>query len=141
MELLFENKKNVNEQAYDAIDRAIKIAKIGEKYSFSTTKLNQALNSNDRKFVIDTIILKWKQIKHFANSISFFTGITVNEVENGFYDDKDFDYLYNQLHMIKFEIGLKILIDEEKKELLMKTLKQLNLIDDKQAKQIKRMWS
>lgn len=129
-----DNNQSDNEKIYKALEKTLDMIKNINEYEHKVKSINEAISSNDHQTMVQEINKKWSIYKDFANSLSMFTNYYVYKVDDNFYDDKPIEYLVKQLNDIKFFVALKILKEKAEKELVIKVLKQFEILPEEEIK-------
>ena len=78
----------------------VKSCKLNFKYQLKTTSLVNALKAGKREQMLNLIQKCFKANKKIYDQDMTLAGVTVEEVEDTFFDDKDDDFIKNQLQVL-----------------------------------------
>lgn len=78
----------------------VKTCKLNFKLQMKSTSLNNTLKSNKREQMLDIIQKCLQKNKKIYDQDMALTGVTVEEVEPSFFDDKDDEFIRNQLKIL-----------------------------------------
>ncbi len=78
----------------------IKTCKVTPKFQLKTVGLNNAIKSGKKEKMIDIMQKCFLKYKNVYESDMSLTGVKVEEVEESFFDDKDEEFLINQLNVL-----------------------------------------
>ncbi|MBR3767612.1 MAG: hypothetical protein IKL10_05165 [Clostridia bacterium] len=78
----------------------VKTCKLSFKLQMKATSLNNAVKSGKKEQMIDILVKCLEKNRKLYNDDMSLTGVTVEEVENTFFDDKDEEFLKAQLQIL-----------------------------------------
>lgn len=99
----------------------VKNCKLTLKLQLKTTAINNALKNEKREQMLDVIQKCFAKNKKAYDMDMALTGVTVEEVEETFFDDKDNDFLKAQLHTLYDFAVINTVIDNKLMGLLSAT--------------------
>ena len=89
--------EKINPDLVKIANAIIKTTKIGFRFQMKTTSLNNALKSGKREQMLSIMAKCFTANRSLYNDDMALTGVTVEEVEDSFFDDKDDDFIKAQL--------------------------------------------
>lgn len=78
----------------------VKTCKLSFKLQMKTTSLNNAIKSGKKEQMLDIMQKCFEKYKKLYNQDMSLTGVTVEEVEETYFDDKNEDFIKNQLQIL-----------------------------------------
>lgn len=92
--------EKINPDLVKIANAIIKTTKIGFRFQLKTTSLTNALKGGKREQMITIMQKCFATNKSLYNDDMALTGVTVEEVEDSFFDDKDDEFIKAQLKML-----------------------------------------
>ena len=92
--------EKINPDLVKIANAIIKTTKIGFRFQLKTTSLNNALKSGKRDQMISIMQKCFATNKSLYNDDMALTGVTVEEVEDNFFADKDDEFIKAQLRTL-----------------------------------------
>ena len=92
--------EKINPDLVKIANAIIKTTKIGFRFQLKTTSLTNALKGGKREQMLTIMQKCFATNKSLYNDDMALTGVTVEEVEDSFFDDKDDDFIKAQLKML-----------------------------------------
>ena len=92
--------EKINPDLVKIANAIIKTTKIGFRFQLKTTSLNNAVKSGKRDQMISIMQKCFATNRSLYNDDMALTGVTVEEVEDNFFDDKDDEFIKAQLKML-----------------------------------------
>ena len=92
--------EKINPDLVKIANAIIKTTKIGFRFQMKTTSLNNAIKSGKRDQMITIMQKCFATNKSLYNDDMALTGVTVEEVEDTYFDDKDDEFIKAQLKML-----------------------------------------
>ena len=92
--------ENINPDLVKMANAIIKTTKIGFRLQLKTTAINNAIKAGKRDKMLDIMQKCFKTNGSAYNDDMSLTGVTVQEVEDNFFDDKDDDFIKAQLKVL-----------------------------------------
>lgn len=92
--------EKINPDLVKIANAIIKTTKIGFRFQLKTTSLNNALKSGKRDQMISIMQKCFQTNKSLYNDDMALTGVTVEEVEDNFFADKDDEFIKAQLRTL-----------------------------------------
>jgi hypothetical protein len=89
--------EKINPDLVKIANAIIKTTKIGFRFQLKTTSLNNAIKGGKRDQMISIMQKCFQTNKSLYNDDMALTGVTVEEVEDSFFDDKDDNFIKAQL--------------------------------------------
>ena len=89
--------EKINPDLVKIANAIIKTTKIGFRFQLKTTSINNALKSGKREQMMNIMQKCFQNNRSLYNDDMALTGVTVEEVEDSFFDDKDDDFIKAQL--------------------------------------------
>lgn len=89
--------EKINPDLVKIANAIIKTTKIGFRFQLKTTSINNALKSGKREQMLSIMGKCFAANRSLYNDDMALTGVTVEEVEDSFFDDKDDDFIKAQL--------------------------------------------
>lgn len=96
----------------------IKTTKIGFRFQLKTTSINNALKSGKREQMINIMQKCFHTNRNAYNDDMALTGVTVEEVEDNFFDDKDDEFIKAQLKTLVDFAAINTVIEARMMNLL-----------------------
>lgn len=78
----------------------VKTCKLSFKLQMKTTSLNNAIKSGKKEQMLDIMQKCFEKYKKLYNQDMSLTGVTVEEVEDTYFDDKNEEFIKNQLQIL-----------------------------------------
>ena len=92
--------ESINPDLVKMANAIIKTTKIGFRLQLKTTAINNAIKAGKRDKMLDIMQKCFKTNGSAYNDDMSLTGVTVEEVEDTFFDDKDDEFIKAQLKML-----------------------------------------
>ena len=92
--------EKINPDLAKIANAIIKTTKIGFRFQLKTTSLNNALKSGKRDQMLNIMQKCFQTNRSLYNDDMALTGVTVEEVEDNYFDDKDDEFIKAQLKML-----------------------------------------
>ena len=92
--------EKINPDLAKIANAIIKATKIGFRYQLKTTSINNALKGGKREQMLSIMQKCFTTNRSLYNDDMALTGVTVEEVEDSYFDDKDDDFIKNQLRIL-----------------------------------------
>ena len=92
--------EKINPDLVKIANAIIKTTKIGFRFQMKTTSLNNAIKSGKREQMLSIMQKCFNANRSLYNDDMALTGVTVEEVEDSYFDDKDDDFIKNQLRIL-----------------------------------------
>lgn len=92
--------EKINPDLVKLANAIIKTTKIGFKFQLKSTAINNALKGGKREQMLNIIQKCFQNNKSLYNDDMALTGVTVEEVEDSYFDDKDNDFIKAQLKVL-----------------------------------------
>ena len=92
--------EKINPDLAKIANAIIKTTKIGFRFQLKTTSLNNALKGGKREQMLSIMQKCFNANRSLYNDDMALTGVTVEEVEDSYFDDKDDDFIKNQLRIL-----------------------------------------
>ena len=89
--------EKINPDLVKIANAIIKTTKIGFRFQLKTTSINNALKAGKREQMMNIMQKCFQNNRSLYNDDMALTGVTVEEVEDSFFDDKDDDFIKAQL--------------------------------------------
>ena len=89
--------EKINPDLVKIANAIIKTTKIGFRFQLKTTSINNALKSGKRDQMLNIMQKCFKTNRNAYNDDMALTGVTVEEVDDNFFDDKDDEFIKAQL--------------------------------------------
>ena len=96
----------------------IKTTKIGFRFQLKTTSINNALKSGKRDQMLNIMQKCFKTNRNAYNDDMALTGVTVEEVDDNFFDDKDDEFIKAQLKTLSDFAAINTVIEARMMNLL-----------------------
>ena len=96
----------------------IKTTKIGFRFQLKTTSINNALKSGKRDQMLNIMQKCFKTNRNAYNDDMALTGVTVEEVDDNFSDDKDDEFIKAQLKTLSDFAAINTVIEARMMNLL-----------------------
>lgn len=96
----------------------IKTTKIGFRFQLKTTSINNALKSGKREQMLNIMQKCFKANRNTYNDDMSLTGVTVEEVDDNFFDDKDDEFIKAQLKTLVDFAAINTVIESRMMNLL-----------------------
>lgn len=110
--------EKINPDLVKFANAIIKTTKIGFRFQLKTTSINNALKSGKRDQMINIMQKCFHTNKSAYNDDMALTGVTVEEVEDNFFDDKDDDFIKAQLKTLVDFAAINTVIEARMMNLL-----------------------
>ena len=110
--------EKINPDLVKFANAIIKTTKIGFRFQLKTTSINNALKSGKREQMINIMQKCFHTNKSAYNDDMALTGVTVEEVEDNFFDDKDDDFIKAQLKTLVDFAAINTVIEARMMNLL-----------------------
>ena len=92
--------ESINPDLVKMANAIVKTAKIGFRLQLKTTSITNAVKSGKREKMLDIMQKCFKANGRAYNDDMSLTGVTVEEVDDNFFDDKDDDFIKAQLRIL-----------------------------------------
>lgn len=92
--------EKINPDLVKLASAVVKGCKLGFKYQLKTTSLNNALKSGKREQMLSIMQKCFLNNKNIYDQDMSLAGVTVEEVEDSFFDDKDDEFIKGQLKVL-----------------------------------------
>ena len=92
--------EKINPDLVKIANAIIKTTKIGFRFQLKTTSLNNALKGGKREQMLSIMQKCFATNKSLYDDDMALTGVTVEEVEDAYFDDKDDEFIKAQLKML-----------------------------------------
>ena len=92
--------EKINPDLVKIANAIIKTTKIGFRFQMKTTSLNNAIKSGKREQMLSIMQKCFQTNRSLYNDDMALTGVTVEEVEDSYFDDKDDDFIKANLKML-----------------------------------------
>lgn len=92
--------EKINPDLVKLANAIIKTTKIGFRFQLKSTAINNALKGGKREQMLNIIQKCFQNNKSLYNDDMALTGVTVEEVEDSYFDDKDNDFIKAQLKVL-----------------------------------------
>ena len=92
--------EKINPDLVKLANAIIKTTKIGFRFQLKSTAINNALKGGKREQMLNIIQKCFQNNKSLYNDDMALTGVTVEEVEDSYFDDKDNDFIKVQLKVL-----------------------------------------
>ena len=89
--------EKINPDLVKIANAIIKTTKIGFRFQLKTTSLNNAIKAGKREQMLNIMQKCFATNKSLYNDDMALTGVTVEEVEDSYFDDKDDEFIKTQL--------------------------------------------
>ena len=89
--------EKINPDLVKIANAIIKTTKIGFRFQLKTTSLNNAIKAGKREQMLNIMQKCFQTNKSLYNDDMALTGVTVEEVEDSYFDDKDDEFIKTQL--------------------------------------------
>ena len=103
----------------------VKNCKLSLKLQLKTTAINNALKNEKREQMLDVIQKCFAKNKKTYDMDMALTGVTVEEVEDNYFDDKDNDFIKAQLHTLYDFAVINTVIENKLMNLLSATCEKV----------------
>lgn len=90
----------INPQLVKVAFAVVKSCKLNFKYQLKTTSLQNALKAGKREQMLNLIQKCFNNNKKIYDQDMTLAGVTIEEVEDTFFDDKDDEFIKNQLQVL-----------------------------------------
>ena len=110
--------EKINPDLVKFANAIIKTTKIGFRFQLKTTSINNALKSGKREQMINIMQKCFHTNKSAYNDDMALTGVTVEEVEDNFFDDKDDEFIKAQLKTLVDFAAINTVIEARMMNLL-----------------------
>lgn len=117
--------EKINPDLVKFANTIVKNCKLTLKLQLKTTAINNALKNEKREQMLDVIQKCFAKNKKAYDMDMALTGVTVEEVEDSFFDDKDNDFLKAQLHTLCDFAVINTVIDNKLMSLLSATCEKV----------------
>ena len=92
--------EKINPDLAKIANAIIKTTKIGFRFQLKTTSINNALKSGKRDQMLNIMQKCFQTNRSLYNDDMALTGVTVEEVEDNYFDDKDDEFIKAQLRIL-----------------------------------------
>ena len=92
--------EKINPDLVKIANAIIKTTKIGFRFQMKTTSLNNAIKSGKREQMLSIMQKCFQTNRSLYNDDMALTGVTVEEVEDSYFDDKDDEFIKSNLKML-----------------------------------------
>lgn len=92
--------EKINPDLVKIATAVIKACKIGFKFQLKSTSLSNALKAGKREQMLSIMQKCFKTNKKLYDDDMALTGVTIGEFEDSFFDDKDDDFIKDQLRVL-----------------------------------------
>ena len=92
--------EKINPDLVKIANAIIKTTKIGFRFQMKTTSLNNAIKSGKREQMLSIMQKCFQTNRSLYNDDMALTGVTVEEVEDSYFDDKDDEFIKANLKML-----------------------------------------
>lgn len=92
--------EKINPDLVKIATAVIKACKIGFKFQLKSTSLSNALKAGKREQMLSIMQKCFKTNKKLYDDDMALTGVTIGEFEDNFFDDKDDDFIKDQLRVL-----------------------------------------
>ena len=92
--------EKINPDLVKLANAIIKTTKIGFRFQLKSTAINNALKGGKREQMLNIMQKCFQNNKNLYNDDMALTGVTVEEVEDSYFDDKDNDFIKAQLKVL-----------------------------------------
>ena len=110
--------EKINPDLVKFANTIVKNCKLTLKLQLKTTAINNALKNEKREQMLDVIQKCFAKNKKTYDMDMALTGVTVEEVEDNYFDDKDNEFLKAQLHTLYDFAVINTVIDNKLMSLL-----------------------
>ena len=117
--------EKINPDLVKFANTIVKNCKLTLKLQLKTTAINNALKNEKREQMLDVIQKCFLKNKKVYDMDMALTGVTVEEVEDSYFDDKDNDFLKAQLHTLYDFAVINTVIDNKLMSLLSATCEKV----------------
>ena len=117
--------EKINPDLVKFANTIVKNCKLSLKLQLKTTAINNALKNEKREQMLDVIQKCFLKNKKAYDMDMALTGVTVEEVEDNYFDDKDNDFLKAQLQTLYDFAVINTVIDNKLMNLLSATCEKV----------------
>ena len=117
--------EKINPDLVKFANTIVKNCKLSLKLQLKTTAINNALKNEKREQMLDVIQKCFAKNKKAYDMDMALTGVTVEEVEDNYFDDKDNDFLKAQLQTLYDFAVINTVIDNKLMNLLSATCEKV----------------
>ncbi len=110
--------EKINPDLVKLATAVVKATKTGFRFQLKSTSLSNALKAGKREQMLNIMQKCFKTNKRLYDDDMALTGVTVEEVEDSFFDDKDDDFIKAQLQILIYFAVINTVIESRMMSLL-----------------------
>lgn len=110
--------EKINPDLVKLANAVIKACKISFRYQLKSTSISNALKAGKREQMLNIMQKCFQNNKKLYNDDMALTGVTVEEVEDSFFDDKDDDFIKAQLKVLMDFAAINTVVESRMMSLL-----------------------